>query len=351
MSDSAVPSWLPEHLVIRGQDLLPGIAVALALAMVSVAASVQFGEYFTLPAMLVALLIGMMLNPVAQTPALQPGLTFCVKRLLRIAVALLGVRIALSDIGALGFSAAILIMVSMSVTVGAAILLTRAFGQSGPYGALAGVATAVCGASAALATATVLPAYKNKQADTAFVIVAVNALSTVAMLLYPVVCVWLDFDERATGLLLGGTIHDVAQVVGSGYSVSDNVGDSAVIVKMFRVFLLLPVVLVVGYAFARRGADVSAKAVPVPVFAIAFVGLCILNSILMTAPGLSGIYGPVKAVLVWAATWGLLVAIAALGLGTSVSAIRQLGWRHMVIVVATTLVILLCVTLGLLAGA
>ena len=101
----------------------------------------------------------------------------------------------------------------------------------------------MCGASATLATSTVLPNYKGKEADVVFVVVAVNALSTVAMVLYPPLCTWLGFDAHTTGVMLGGTIHDVAQVVGAGYAVSEPVGNTAVIVKLFRVFLLLPVVL------------------------------------------------------------------------------------------------------------
>ena len=79
----------------------------------------------------------------------------------------------------------------------------------------------MCGASAALATATVLPKYANRDADTVFTVVAVNALSTVAMVAYPAFGPLFGFDDRTLGILLGATIHDVAQVVGSGYSVSE----------------------------------------------------------------------------------------------------------------------------------
>jgi uncharacterized membrane protein YadS len=144
--------------------------------------------------------------------------------------------------------------------------------------------------------------------------------------------------------MLGGTIHDVAQVVGAGYSVSEAVGNSAVIVKLFRVFLLLPVVLGIGFWFARGAA--SAK-VPVPVFAFGFLALCIVNSFAPSIPELAGIYAPLKALLVTLSNWGLLIAIGALGLSTSFSAILALGWRHVATVTGTTVVILLVVTAGL----
>ena len=92
----------------------------------------------------------------------------------------------------------------------------------------------MCGASATLATSIVVPDYKGKSADVAFVVVAVNALSTLAMVVYPVLCSALGFDPERTGVMLGATIHDVAQVVGAGYSVSETVGNTAVVVKLFR---------------------------------------------------------------------------------------------------------------------
>jgi uncharacterized integral membrane protein (TIGR00698 family) len=193
----------------------------------------------------------------------------------------------------------------------------------------------------------VLPNYSGKEADIVFVVVAVNALSTVAMVLYPPLCTWLGFDANATGVMLGATIHDVAQVVGAGYAVSDSVGNAAVIVKLFRVFLLLPMVLAIGWWFARAGAETGEARVPVPIFALVFLVLCIVNSIVPSGPALLPIYAPIKDTLVLASTWGLLIAIAALGLGTSLTAIAALGWRHVATVTGTTLVILVIATAGI----
>jgi uncharacterized membrane protein YadS len=119
-------------------------------------------------------------------------------------------------------------------------------------------------------------------------------------------------------------------------------------VKLFRVFLLLPVVLAVGWWFARRGATTGEARVPVPVFALMFLALCIINSVMPMLPALAPVYAPIKAALGQASTWGLLLAIAALGLGTSLSAIGALGWRHIATVTGTTLVILIVFTAGLL---
>src|SRR5262249_31477980 len=172
------------------------------------------------------------------------------------------------------------------------------------------------GASARLAKSIVLPDYKGKETDIAFVVVAVNALSTLAMVVYPPFCTWLGFDAQTAGIMLGATIHDVAQVVGAGYSVSEMAGNTAVIVKLFRVFLMLPLVLAIGL-FARRSVTSAAARVPVPVFAIVFVALCVLNSIAPAFPAFAQMLAWIKAPLIEASTWGLLLAISALGLGTS----------------------------------
>jgi uncharacterized integral membrane protein (TIGR00698 family) len=337
------------RLTAAVRDLLPGLALSAAVAIAAFFASMAMPHAVPVPPIVIALVIGVVLNPIAVRPAFQPGIAFAVKRVLRWAVALLGLRIALGEIVALGVSTAALVVAAMIVTIASGFALARMFGQRDEYGALAGAGTAVCGASAALATSTVLPGYPGKDMDVVFVVAAVNTLSTFAMLLYPPLCVALGFDPHTTGVMLGATIHDVAQVVGAGYSVSEPVGNTAVIVKLFRVFLLLPVVLGVGWWFLRRGAETGEAKVPVPVFALVFLVLCVVNSIMPSLPALMPIYAPIKAALAQASNWGLLIAIGALGLGTSFTAIRALGWRHVATTIGTTLVILVLVTGGLMA--
>lgn len=333
--------WVDVHRI------LPGLLLSAVVAAAAVTIAPRIADLLPIPGMVIALVIGIALNPLASRPRFQPGIVFCLKRILRWAVALLGLRIALGDIAALGWSTAILIVAAMGVTLGAGFLLARAFVLEPGYGALAGAGTAVCGASATLATSIVLPDYKGKETDVAFVVVAVNALSTLAMVLYPLICGWLGFDAQTTGVMLGATIHDVAQVVGAGYAVSETTGNAAVIVKLFRVFLMLPVVLIIGWLFARRAVATAAASVPIPVFALVFVALCSLNSIAAAFLAAVPIFAQIKAALIEASNWGLLTAISALGLGTSLTAIATLGWRHVATVIGTTFVILITVAGGL----
>ncbi|HEV2558244.1 MAG TPA: putative sulfate exporter family transporter [Microvirga sp.] len=357
MSPSAAPTLsAAERANLTVRRLGPGVALSVAVALVSflaeapIAAAIQgvTGFSYKLPAIVIALLVGIALNPVAAKPAFEPGLTWCVKKLLRIAIGLLGVRIALSDIVDLGVGTALLVVLAMALTVASGFFLARLFQVGEGYGALAGAATAVCGASATLATASVVPHYPQKGADVAFTVVAANAVSTLVMVAYPPLCTLLGLDPQSTGVMLGATIHDMAQVVGAGYAVSEPVGNTAVIVKLFRVFLLLPAVLLIGWWFVRHAGAAGEAEVPVPVFALAFLGLCVLNSLMPLLPALMPVYAPVKAALVQASTWGLLVAIAALGLGTSLASLLAIGWRHIAVFTGTTLVILGCVVAGLL---
>jgi uncharacterized integral membrane protein (TIGR00698 family) len=342
---------LSEHarfLNERAVAIVPGVIVSALVAAVGYLAAPYVAHVAPIPAMVIALLAGIVLNPLAAKPATKPGMAFCVHIVLRWAVALLGLRVGLSDIAALGLGTAALIIVAMIATVLAGFAFAAWSGRARGFGALVGAGVAVCGASATLAASTVVPDYPGKQGDTAFVVVAVNALATLAMLLYPPFCHLLGFDAQATGVLLGGTIHDVAQVAGAGYAVSDAVGNAAVIVKLFRVFLLLPVVLAIGWYVTRSGTRQGDARVPVPVFALFFVGLCVVNSIVPFVPVLAPVYAPIKSVLTDISTWGLLLAIGALGLGTSIQTITGLGWRHVTTVVGATAVIFVVVTGGLL---
>ncbi len=329
-----------------GPGLLLSLAVALAATLVEPLLAGATGGRLSLPAMVIALIIGIALFGLAAHPRFEPGITYAVKTLLRYAIALLGLRVALGDIVALGPGTVLLVLATMAITIVSAIWIARLLGREAGYGALAGAANAVCGASATLATATVVPDYKTKSADIAFTVVMANAVSTLVMLAYPPLCLALGLTPQETGLMLGLTIHDMAQVVGAGYAISDPVGNTAVIVKLFRVFLLLPVVLAIGWWFIRRGDTAGEARVPVPVFALVFLALCVINSILPSTP-LAGLYAPVKTVLSEASKWGLLIAIAALGLGTSITAVLSIGWRHMAVFFGATLVILVVGTGGI----
>src|SRR4029077_5158372 len=140
----------------------------------------------------------------------------------------------------------------VAVTSAFGVATAKVFGLSRRIGILTGGATAICGASAAIAIATVLPHDERSERELIFTIAGVTALSTVAMILYPIIVTRVRLDPNQAGIFLGGTIHDVAQVVGAGYSISPEVGDYAVLTKMMRVAFLLPVVMVISLVVRHR---------------------------------------------------------------------------------------------------
>jgi len=323
------------------RDLMPGVAIA---AMVALAAS-WLAEHYATPVMLFALLLGIAVNFLSQHERCRPGLDFASRSILRLGVALLGARITLSQVESLGGVALALTAAAVTLTILCGMLLARATRLSREFGLLSGGSVGICGASAALAIASVLPRSDTLERDTLMTVVAVTALSTLAMVIYPVVASLFGLDERAAGIFLGATIHDVAQVVGAGYSVSTAAGDAATIVKLFRVALLLPVVLVISYALQRHrteaaGARSGERTPLLPAFLVAFAVLVAVNS-------LGWLSRDVTSLLREASRWCLVVAIAALGTKTSLGELASVGWRPVAIVVGETVFVALFVLGGL----
>lgn len=158
--------------------------------------------------------------------------------MLRWGVALLGARNILTQIGSLGANPVILIVACVVIVIAASILFAPRFGLNRAEGALAGGAVANCGASAAVAIAAVVSEKRMRPQFLLFVVIGVTAMSTLAMIVYPIIATALGLNTHATGLVLGGSIHNVAQVVGAGYLMSDAVGHTAIVVKLLRVTLI-----------------------------------------------------------------------------------------------------------------
>ena len=325
---------LARRSLVSARALAPGLALAL---LVSAAASFV-AETYGGPVMLFALLIGIALHFLTQQEAVGTGLDFASRRVLRLGVALLGLRIAFSDLTALGFVPVLVIGGGVALTIGSGLVFARVLGQPLSYGMLVGGATAICGASAALALAGVLRE-RVREREVAFAVVAVTTLSTIAMVIYPAIARVVGFSDHTTGVLLGATIHDVAQVVGAGYAVSEDAGNTATIVKLFRVALLLPTLIVAGLAFRS---EARANAPLLPMFAVAFFVLMAINSV--------GIVPDAVALPLTAlSNWCLIAAVSAIGLMTSLGEMFRLDRNTLLLPLATTGTLLLLVLVALMA--
>jgi uncharacterized integral membrane protein (TIGR00698 family) len=161
-------------------------------------------------------------------------------------------------------------------------------------------------------------------------VVGVTGLSTLAMITYPILCKLLGLSPEQTGMFLGGTIHDVAQVVGAGYMISPVTGDIATVVKLLRVALLVPAVVVVAWVFRRQHAGSERGRIPVvPGFLVAFMVLVAINSLGVIPPAVTGGMNDLSRSC-------LVIAIAALGVKTSLQKLAKVGWRPIVMLVGET---------------
>jgi uncharacterized integral membrane protein (TIGR00698 family) len=298
----------------QASRLFPGIAIA---GLVAIAA--QFlNEHYGAPAMLMAILLGMPLNFLSEEQRTGEGIAFAARTLLRIGVALLGVRISVEMVQQLGLPFLLLVILGVLATIGFSLLIGGLFGRDRLFSFLTGGAVAICGASAAMAIGSILPKREHAERDLAFTVITVTVLSTLAMIFYPILTSSLGLSMDATGVFLGGTIHDVAQVVGAGFSISEETGDLSTLVKLIRVTMLAPIVLVAALILRKSSEPGSARPPIMPAFVVAFLVLAALNS-----------FGFIPVVAKEAAghvsRWALLAAIAAVGMKTSIPKLLEVG--------------------------
>jgi len=321
-------SWLTMSRVVA-----PGLLASGVLATAAAFLSQHYGA----PVMLLALLLGMALNFLSSEGACIPGIEFTVRTVLRCGVALLGLRITLTQIAALGWQPVVLVLLSVALTIGSGIVAARALGFRTGFGLLSGGATAICGASAALAIAAALPNHPQKERATLFTVIGVSALSSLAMIAYPMLVHAIGLDARQAGVFLGATIHDVAQVVGAGYSISPETGDVATFVKLLRVAMLMPVIAITVMSYRHTGGEPGAKQPPpLPGFVVAFVGLVLLHSCNVIPNNLVALGSDLS-------QGCLIAAVAALGTKTRLRELVNIGFKPVALMIGETVFLMLLV--------
>jgi uncharacterized integral membrane protein (TIGR00698 family) len=321
-----------------------GVGPGLLASLIIAAAAAFLAEHYSGPVMLFALLLGMAMNFLSEVDRCKAGIGFASRTILRLGVALLGFRITVWEVAALGWQPVALVIAVVALTIFASIWAAKAMGFKPGFGLLSGGATAICGASAAMAISAALPAGERKERATGFTIIGVSTLSTVAMILYPAISSFFGFDDHHAGVFIGATVHDVAQVVGAGYAISPEAGDTATVVKLMRVAMLLPVIIAIGL-WGRSKADLDRHEHPplLPWFVAAFAALVVVNS-LVPIPEFIREGGNT------ASRWCLVAAISALGVKTHFSEIVEIGWKPVVLMVLETAFIAALVLLVIWGG-
>jgi len=277
-------------------------------------------------------LLGIAFNYLAESPTTGPGIRFSSRNILRIGVALLGARITWGEVQNLGIETAGLVIGGVVITLIIGTIIARMLKLPRDFAILSAGAVAICGASAALAIASVLPSSKDSERHTITTVIGVTTLSTLAMMIYPLLATVFDFDDQSAGIFIGATIHDVAQVVGAGYTISTEAGDTSTIVKLLRVSCLLPAVVAIGFATRRSGAA-HAQGIPLlPMFLVAFLALVAINSFGLIGPDLAATLSTIS-------RWCLLCAVSALGIRTSIGSLAVVGPRPLIAMVLQTVLL------------
>lgn len=314
--------WLFRHL--------PGLALAAALGVAGLLLA-QWAplQHAQISALTIAIVLGMALGNSlgAHLPArLAPGVVTAQQKLLRLGVILYGLRISFGQIAAIGPGALLIDLVMVTTTLALAALLGRRwFGLDRDSALLTGIGSAICGAAAVLALERVLKADPGK---VAMAVATVVLFGTLDIFLYPWLYPHLGMDARHFGLFTGASVHEVAQVIAVGSSIDPATADSAVVVKLTRVMLLVPALFVFGWIASRtsRHAGNADTRIRPPWFALAFVAVSAINSVIALPEEL-------RSVLLTLDTLLLAAAMAALGLETRVAKLRALGLKPLLLAV------------------
>ena len=249
--------------------LLYGIVLCAVLGM----AGKLISGYLPLGSVAIAILIGMIIgNVVKPGKKFATGITFSEKKILSLAIALMGVNLDYAILKDLGYGSIVLIIAAMGVTIGSAVLLGRVFKWKPSLALLLGIGNGVCGSSAIAATEHIIGADKE---DVGLAVAVVNFLGTVGMLFLPLLgTMMLHLTDLRAGILVGNTLQAVGQVTAGGFAISDLAGQTATVVKMGRILMLTPLIFILIGVFSQKTspAQQSVKKAPkVPLFILGFI--------------------------------------------------------------------------------
>ncbi len=327
-SDEATPGrGRPGHTV---RALLPG----MALTACAVTASIGLATLLpTINPLLLAIVLGVLARNLLALPAsAEPGLAFAAKRLLRTGIVLLGLQLAVGDVLALGPGMILVVVAVVTVGILSTAAIGRALGISRGQRLLIACGFSICGAAAVAAAEGVIEA-EDEEVVTAVALVVL--FGTLMIPLLPFVAALLGLAPLTTGLWAGSSIHEVAQVVAVGGGLGAGALGAAVVVKLARVLLLAPVMVVLGLQRRRRaeaGAD-GAKLPPVmPLFVAGFIAMVVLRSFGVVPPAVLGVARPVQTAL-------LAAAMFALGSGVRFTMFRCVGAKPFALAGIATLIV------------
>ena len=298
----------------------------IALATIIAIAALLFSTFIPLGAVVIAIILGMIVaNTIKLDSKYSSGITYAEKSILSFAIATLGINLDFSVLAKLGISTIIVIVFGIVITIYSTLFIAKFFNINKRFALLLGIGNGVCGASAIGATKEII---KAKDDEVGISIAVVNFLGTIGIFLVPFIAVMLGFNESKSGILIGNTLQAVAQAVAGGFVISDIAGESATVVKMGRVLMLTPLIIILLWLYKKNitNQNTNPKVVlkNIPLFIIWFI----LFSIIATIGVLPEF---IEVIIATISKYALIIAMAGVGLKISFSTIKNNGKNGLIV--------------------
>ena len=325
--------------------VLPGLILALALAFAGQFLSDFIGKDLMglakspISAIMMAIILGIIIrNTIALPAAVQPGIRFGLVRVLRLGIVLLGIRLSLAEAGTIGLQALPVIIGAVAAALVIVTFLAKKLGLSGKLGTLIAVGTSVCGATAIVATA---PTIAAKESEVSYAVACITLFGVIAMLLYPFAGHWIfDGDTFKSGLFLGTSVHETAQVAGAGLVYQQYYGDPhaldvATVTKLVRnlgMLVIIPLMSILYHRNSTDGSEAPKWWTMIPLFVIGFACMSLIRTVGDMGERPFGMLEPatwktIVSTIKQAAEICLAVAMASVGLGTSIKGLKEIGLK------------------------
>ena len=310
--DTAIVKNLPLHSIIPGLLLAAGLAI-LADSLKRIPSLSLFSS------LIIAIILGIIVKNTIGVPQIfRPGIAFSLKRILKLSIILLGLRLSLSQILAVGPVGLTIVFTTLVSTFVFTCWFGRQIGVNQKLTKLIAAGTSICGASAIVATNSVV---ESKDEDVAYAVAIVTIFGTLSMLLYPLIPALFQVTSQQFGIWCGVSIHETAQVIAAAFQGGEVSGEFGTIAKLSRVIFLAPVVLTLGFlspSSSKSSTENNSKKLPIPWFVFGFIALMLLNSANIFPESPKKLVTDINNFL-------LTISMAGMGLKTSILEIKQSG--------------------------
>ncbi len=289
----------------------------LLLSIVITIISILLSNFIAIGSVAIAIILGIIIgNSVKISEKYNSGITYAEKTLLSFAIALMGINLDFTILAELGIKTLILIVLSMILTITSGIVIGKFYGIDKKLALLLGIGNGVCGSSAISATA---PVIKPQNSFIGLSVAIVNLLGTIGIFLVPFIAISAGLSDIDAGILIGNTLQAVGQVTAGGFSISNDAGVSATTVKMGRVLLLTPLVLILIFVFNKKNtSDSSDQKAKIPTFILFFILFSLVSSF-------SLVNESIKTIISSISHYTLIIAMSAIGLKIHFNSVKGDG--------------------------